>query len=355
MKAKPKVFVIMPFEDDFFSLFEELKNEFSKEYEFINAGDLENQQNILQNIVEGINMADVVIADLTGLNPNVFYELGLAHAMDKKVIIITQNISELPFDIKSYKANEYNMIFHKIPILKKKLRELLDGAIDGSIKYGNPVSDYLPSVKLNATIPMNLDSNIPQIEQMSFSEYEIEIKKYLGNINKEISVICEEIHGTCNLIKESTFEIIDIRKQNVNDNSSLIKNIFRKLAFPIETLAIQLEEHTISISEYWNHLENCYLSLLEIADLPIQEVKKIMKDLEISQNQIDDANDRLDKLTSDFKLKDFKERKFSKAFTKYIEMWEFYVSSTDTISSSIDRILNKSKFIINTHKNNKKY
>lgn len=355
MKVKPKVFFIMPFEEDFFSLFEELKNEFSKDYEFINAGDLENQQNILQNIVEGINMADVVIADLTGLNPNVFYELGLAHAMNKKVIIITQNISELPFDIKSYKANEYSLLFHKIPILKKKLKELLDGAIDGSIKYGNPVSDYLLPVELNTENASNIKPLLPQIEKMVFSDYEKEIKEYLGKINNEVAIICEEMSETCNLIEESTFEIIDIRKQRGNDNSSLIKNIFRKLAFPIETLAIQLQEHTLSISEYWNSLENCYLSLLEIEDLPTQQMKKLMKDLEISQTQIDDANEKLDKLTTEFKLKNIEERKLSKALAKYIEMWEFYLSSTDTISSSIDRILNKSKFIINTYKKNKKY
>ena len=57
MGSKPKVFVITPFKEDF---------------DFTNAGDLDNQQNILQDIVEGIHQADVIIADLTGLNANVF-------------------------------------------------------------------------------------------------------------------------------------------------------------------------------------------------------------------------------------------------------------------------------------------
>lgn len=76
-------------------------------YDFSNAGDLDNQQSILQDIVIGIGNADVIIADVTGLNPNVFYELGLCHALDKKVILITQDISELPFDIRSYRVDEY--------------------------------------------------------------------------------------------------------------------------------------------------------------------------------------------------------------------------------------------------------
>lgn len=81
---KPIVFVIMPFKEDILALYEKLKSDFDNDFAFTNAGNLDNQQNILQDIVEGIYQADIVIADLTGLNPNVFYELGLAHAMNKK-------------------------------------------------------------------------------------------------------------------------------------------------------------------------------------------------------------------------------------------------------------------------------
>ena len=112
--SKHIVFVIMPFGEDFLALYDNLKNRFRDDFEFTNSGDLDNQQNILHDIVEGIAQADVVIADLTGLNANVFYELGLAHTMNKKVVIITQDLSELPFDIKSYRANEYSLQFNKI-------------------------------------------------------------------------------------------------------------------------------------------------------------------------------------------------------------------------------------------------
>lgn len=81
MIDKQKVFVITPFNDDFLALYKELRRTFEENFDFTNAGDLDNQQNILQDIVEGIYQAEVIIADLTGLNANVFYELGLAHAM----------------------------------------------------------------------------------------------------------------------------------------------------------------------------------------------------------------------------------------------------------------------------------
>ena len=98
---KKKVFVIMPFQEQFFEVYEMLKIEFGEHFEFSNAGDEANLQNILKDIVQPIYEADIIIADLTGLNANVMYELGLAHSFNKKTIVITQDdLSKLPFDLK---------------------------------------------------------------------------------------------------------------------------------------------------------------------------------------------------------------------------------------------------------------
>lgn len=85
---KAKVFVIMPFTDEFFESYEMLKEHFENEFDFSHAGDEDNQQNILADIISPIYEADVVLADLTGLNPNVMYELGIAHSFNVKILII---------------------------------------------------------------------------------------------------------------------------------------------------------------------------------------------------------------------------------------------------------------------------
>jgi hypothetical protein len=48
-----------------------------------------------------------MVADVTGKNPNVFYELGIAHTVGRDVIIITQNEQDVPFDIRNYQYFQY--------------------------------------------------------------------------------------------------------------------------------------------------------------------------------------------------------------------------------------------------------
>jgi len=75
---------------------------------------------ILRDIVLDLDRAELVVADLTGLNPNVMYELGIRHGFTKKTILCTQDITELPFDLRSYHCVEYGWI---TKAEKKKLEE----------------------------------------------------------------------------------------------------------------------------------------------------------------------------------------------------------------------------------------
>lgn len=68
---------------------------------------------ILDKINDSIRNADVIIADCSGRNPNVFYELGIAHAQGKKVILITKDpIEEAPSDIRHYEFIKYELDEH---------------------------------------------------------------------------------------------------------------------------------------------------------------------------------------------------------------------------------------------------
>lgn len=63
------------------------------------ADDIWIHDHIIQDVVSLICQARVVICDLSGRNPNVFYEMGIAHTLGKEVIMITQNAHDVPFDV----------------------------------------------------------------------------------------------------------------------------------------------------------------------------------------------------------------------------------------------------------------
>jgi response regulator RpfG family c-di-GMP phosphodiesterase len=63
--------------------------------------------NIIRDILDNLNKADIVIADMTDRNPNVFYELGVRHALRNATILITQDIDDIPFDLRHYATIKY--------------------------------------------------------------------------------------------------------------------------------------------------------------------------------------------------------------------------------------------------------
>ena len=87
---------------------------------------------ITSDIWERINRARFLLADLTDQNPNVFYELGLAHALGKDVILITQSMHFVPFDLKTIRF----IVYEFKPRGMKELEEKLAKTLDALMKSG---------------------------------------------------------------------------------------------------------------------------------------------------------------------------------------------------------------------------
>lgn len=134
----------MPFDtelNDVYTLF--ISKTLTEEgFEVTRADNINNQQNILHDIVGAIIQSDIIVADLTGSNPNVFYELGIAHTFDKPVILLTQDIEDVPFDLRSNRLLIYSTHFAQIERAQERLASSARGFLDGTSKFGNPVTDY---------------------------------------------------------------------------------------------------------------------------------------------------------------------------------------------------------------------
>lgn len=64
--------------------------------------------NIVEDIWSAIVTSEIIVADVTGRNPNVFYELGISHTIGKKIMLLTQNVSDIPFDTRHLRHVVYS-------------------------------------------------------------------------------------------------------------------------------------------------------------------------------------------------------------------------------------------------------
>lgn len=94
------VSVMMPFSMNFDGVYTSIKSA-AQNVQLIckRADDIWENTTIIQDIVSLIDRSRIVICDCTGRNSNVFYEAGIAHALGREVILITQNKDDVPFDL----------------------------------------------------------------------------------------------------------------------------------------------------------------------------------------------------------------------------------------------------------------
>ncbi len=144
-ERKPTAFVIMPFDEGFDEIYDDFLAQTLREagLEVSRADDIRSSQNILKDIVRSINKSSLIVADLTDSNPNVFYELGLAHALNKPIIMLTQEIEDLPFDLRSYRVIPYTTHFKEMDDARKALKDIVAGFLSGAENFGSPISDFL--------------------------------------------------------------------------------------------------------------------------------------------------------------------------------------------------------------------
>ncbi len=140
-------FVLMPFDPRYTEIYTEVYKPVcaANDLDCWRVDEIARPGSITRDIVEGIVDAEVVIADLTGQNPNVFYELGISHAVGNKTIMTAQSLSDVPFDVRSYRVLLYEQTLtgcRKLSIdLDKALKELL-AALD---RTSNPVQEVITS------------------------------------------------------------------------------------------------------------------------------------------------------------------------------------------------------------------
>lgn len=177
-----RCFVIMPFGGHYDVCYKNVIREavLSQNIIPIRGDDIYSTGEIAQEIFESISKSVILIADVTGKNPNVNYELGAAHALNKPVVIISQSIDDIPFDYRHrrsiiYNINDSNWEFN----LKNKISKTIEDT------FKNPIEDVWSNGenKLDTTISTFL------LKTWQSSQ---------GIISKESIFDCDEL-GNCKI------------------------------------------------------------------------------------------------------------------------------------------------------------
>ena len=125
-------FVMMPFGAWFDRYYQDIYVPAIKEagFEPVRADELFTTGSVVEQIWEQIQKAKVLLADLTGKNANVFYELGLAHAAKKPVVFTSAQVEDVPFDLRHLRVIIYDIREPEwAPRLRKSISDYLRNAM----------------------------------------------------------------------------------------------------------------------------------------------------------------------------------------------------------------------------------
>ncbi len=128
------LFVLMPFIDELAPIYQDHIKRVAKRLELsVKRGDdVFSAGEVMKDVWDSICNAKVVIADCTGRNPNVFYEMGLAHTVGKPIILITQNADDVPFDLRSIRYIAYKYTPPGMKVFERVLAQTIEACLQES-------------------------------------------------------------------------------------------------------------------------------------------------------------------------------------------------------------------------------
>lgn len=119
-------FVLMPFKESLLPIYDDhivpVVNRLG--LTCLRADRIFSNRPIMDDVLDSVHRARLVIADLTQANPNVFYEMGICHALGKDVILMTQD-ADVPFDVRHIRHIRYEFT----PRGMKRFEDQLDASI----------------------------------------------------------------------------------------------------------------------------------------------------------------------------------------------------------------------------------
>jgi hypothetical protein len=132
-----EIFVVMPFAEAMRPVYEDHIKRVARQLNrsVARADDFFSADSIMSDVWNAISAARVIIADCTGRNPNVFYEIGLAHTLGKPVVLASQTAEDIPFDVRHVRTIIYEYSPRGMLQFERNLRKTVESALDNDNRW----------------------------------------------------------------------------------------------------------------------------------------------------------------------------------------------------------------------------
>lgn len=137
--------VLMPFADKFKEVYVHIYKPVCQQngYNCWRVDELNKPGSITRDIIAGIIDSEIIIADLSTRNANVFYELGIAHCLGNKTIMTAGSKKDIPFDIANYRVIIYDQSISGAQRLHSQLDQTIKDLKSGVEMPNNPVQEVM--------------------------------------------------------------------------------------------------------------------------------------------------------------------------------------------------------------------
>ncbi|OPL14238.1 MAG: hypothetical protein AVO38_11960 [delta proteobacterium ML8_D] len=186
--SNKNVFVIMPFssttsctENEWLEVYENVFKPAIEECNYSCDRAAPQTGALIKSIIKELRSSRIVLADLTDQNPNVFYELGVRHALSNRTILVSQDAVHIPSDLRGYWSILYGLTPGKVSQFKKDIKRVVERIENTPDENDNPVSDFLDQEYVGVSNFL-LKQNVKQLSALI-----TEITANINTLNKTIN------------------------------------------------------------------------------------------------------------------------------------------------------------------------
>ena len=286
------------------------------------------------------------------------YELAIAHAIRKPVILITQNIDEVPFDLKPYRLIEYDVHFSKIGATRERLTNDGKAFLAGELQFGNPLADFSPeySVYSRPQVPAQESNSQTRSgdtrasgekdqDDRGLVDHLIDLNEGYDQIGTLIVEVTADLQGLTESLDAANNDIVTISSNPSASSPVAVQRVSRRLAERISVFNQRLAEVNsqyaliaVGIEDSLEFVIGFYSEGPEPRDSNIEEQVSALRNFKTTaingRDSFTELANTMDKLPRI-------ERRLNREVTRGSEEIRTMAANIDRTIGSVDRALNK--------------